>query len=72
MELFFYLVLGTGAGSLIGWLASTLVQGGEWKNRLSQVEKLAHASPCPDLSDIKGDIKEIKNDLAWLKKRNGG
>ena len=73
MDIILYFVLGSGGGSLIGWTMSSLVKGGEYKNRLAQVEKLSHQAPCPDISQIKTDIGEIKTDIKWLKKKyNGG
>lgn len=72
MEQFVFIILGTGGGSLLGWMLSSLITTGKYVNRIDNLEKVAHRPPCDSLSEIKTDIGEIKTDIKWLKRKYNG
>jgi len=67
-----YIVIGTGGGSLIGWLLSYFLTAGKYVNRIDNLEKFSHKAPCQDISEIKEDLAEIKTNIKWLIDKNGG
>ena len=42
------------------------------EDKLGELEKVSHSAPCGAISNIKEDLAEIKNDIKWLVKQNGG
>lgn len=59
---------GTAVAGLMFSLAITLAGGGYWlgaiEARINQLE-----SDVSDLGDVKAEIREVRNDLEWIRKR---
>ena len=71
MDAILQLIIVASGGSLI-WIISSVFTGGKYANRLEQVEKVAHSSPCDEINDIKVSIERIETNVVWLVKENGG
>ncbi len=59
-------------GSLVAVHIRREIRSGHMEADIDTLKKSAHIPPCPIVQEMRGDLREIKVTMEWMKRKNGG